>query len=56
MDDGVTNWNTLAPGASVALAFHGWVTSDVQPGHYEVRFSGIPGDEANPGSGQSMRV
>ena len=47
VDDGPTNWNTLAPGASVALAFHGWVMSDVLPGHYEVRFSGIPSDEAN---------
>lgn len=47
VDDGVTNWNTLAPRASAALAFHGWVMSDVTPGRYEVRFSGIPGDRGN---------
>jgi hypothetical protein len=47
VDDGVTNWNTLAPGASVPLAFQGWVMSDVPPGRYEVRFRGIPGDTAN---------
>jgi hypothetical protein len=47
MDDGVTNWNTLVPNASVALAFRGWLSSDVQPGRYEVRFRGIPGDKGN---------
>ncbi len=47
VDDGVTNWNMLAPSASVALAFRGWVGSDVQPGRYEVRFNGIPGDTGN---------
>jgi hypothetical protein len=45
--DGVTNWNTLAPAASVSFSFHGWVMTDVAPGHYEVRFAGIPGDPGN---------
>ncbi len=47
LDDSVTNWNTLAPHASVALAFRGWLSSDVPPGRYEVRFRGIPGDQGN---------
>jgi hypothetical protein len=46
-DDGVTNWNTLAPAASVSFSLHGWVMTDVAPGHYEVRFAGIPGDQGN---------
>jgi hypothetical protein len=46
-DDGVTNWNTLAPAASVSFSFHGWVMTEVAPGHYEVRFAGIPGDKGN---------
>ncbi len=46
-DDGVTNWNTLAPAASVSFSFHGWVMTDVAPGHYEVRFAGVPGDQGN---------
>jgi hypothetical protein len=46
-DDGLTNWNTLAPATSVSFSFHGWVMTDVAPGHYEVRFGGIPGDQRN---------
>jgi hypothetical protein len=46
-DDGVTNWNTLAPAASVSFSFRGWVMTDVAPGRYEVRFAGIPGDQGN---------
>jgi hypothetical protein len=43
----VTNWNMLAPAASVSFSFHGWVMTDVAPGHYEVRFAGIPGEPGN---------
>jgi hypothetical protein len=47
VDDGVTNWNALAPGASVPLTFRGWLGADAPPGHYEVRFKGIPADPGN---------
>jgi hypothetical protein len=43
-DDGVTNWNTLAPAAALSFTCHGWVMTDVAPGRYEVRYAGIPGD------------
>ena len=46
-DDGVTGWNTLAPGASVPLLFEGWIMSDAPPGRYEVRFDSLPGDKGN---------
>jgi hypothetical protein len=46
-DDGVTGWNTLLPGASAMFSLDGGVMSDAAPGHYEVRFIGIPGDEGN---------
>jgi hypothetical protein len=47
VDDGVTHWNTLSAGGSVSLSYRRWVMSDVPTGHFEVRFGGIPGDEAN---------
>jgi hypothetical protein len=47
VDDGVTGWSALAPGASVPLSYQGWILVDVPPGRYEVRFRGVPGDTAN---------
>jgi hypothetical protein len=44
VDDGVTGWITLAPGASQAFEAAAAVGVDTPPGTYRVRFSGVPGD------------
>jgi hypothetical protein len=46
-DDGVTGWNSLAPGGSLPVAYASWILVDAPPGKYEVRFTGIPGDAGN---------
>jgi hypothetical protein len=44
VDDGVTGWTTLAPGAARTFTCDASIAIDPPPGHYRVRFKGVPGD------------
>jgi hypothetical protein len=46
-DDGVTGWNTLAPGASASFTSAADICHGVAPGRYRVRFVGVSGDIVN---------
>lgn len=43
-DDGVTGYATLGPGESQTFECTSGASVDVPPGHYRVRFQGVPAD------------